>query len=151
MKALYLYQATWSAYKRFVPKNDASAGDKWAGEANTSSQKAMASQFAVLLARLQALACRYLPLSRLSVYLSHKTFPCMDCTYPPTFTDIFLAHAHAVCTRPSPSEGVGTRLRLIMWCMYVPYQSSFEILCVGDPYHTHAILCDQHESVKSGG
>ena len=79
----------------------------------------MASQFAILLARLQALACRYLPLC------CH----CQDCPCtspiklfhewsPPTrrllltfwkFPEI-LAHAHAEHTRPSPSEGLGTRL-----------------------------------------
>ena len=42
------------------PKNYASAGDEWTGEADTNSQKAMASQFAILLARLQALARLYL-------------------------------------------------------------------------------------------
>ena len=105
MMALYLYQVTWSAYKRFVPKNATSSGDEWSGEADTSSQKAMVSQFAVLLhvARLQALACRYLPLSRLSVYLSHKTFPCMDCTYPPTFTDIFW-HMRMQCVPGLPPQ-----------------------------------------------
>ena len=65
-----------SAYRRFVQKNDAFAGVEWAGKAATCSQQAMASQFAIFLARLHA---KYLPLSRLSDCLQKSFYVCNPC------------------------------------------------------------------------